>query len=109
MEEQRIPFPDYPVKEQEHDAKKAKNKNIKEVYVMRVNGDWGAIMPRPRHNLIFNADKGVELTKFIENLRKDFKEFGWKARFHNVMNYGIECKIAEYQHPIRKERNNGRD
>ena len=109
MEEQRIPFPDYPPHEQEKDVKRAEKENIKEVYVMRVNGDWGAVMPRKRHNFIINADTGVELLEFIKNVKEELLEFGIKPRFHCVKNFGIECKIAEYQHLIIKERNNGRD
>lgn len=36
-------------------------KRPKDIYVMRVNGDWGAILPRQRHNVIFNADKDVSI------------------------------------------------
>ena len=75
---------------------------------MRVNGDWGAVMPRKRHNVIFNADKGVDLTEFVQNVRADLVEMGIKANFRCVQNFGIECKIAEQQRIIR-ELNNGRD
>lgn len=98
MKEQRINFPDYSAEEQDRDAKKAEKKNIKEIYVMRVNGDWGAVMPRARHNVIFNADKGVELVEFITNIKEDLQELGIKPRFHCVKNFGIECKIAEFQY-----------
>lgn len=64
---------------------------------MRVNGDWGAVMPRPRHNVIFNADKGVDLVEFVQNVRDDLLELGIKPRFHCVQNFGIESKIAEHQ------------
>lgn len=62
---------------------------------MRVKGDWGAVMPRPRYNIIFNADKGVELVEFITNVKKDLEELGLHPRFHCVRNYGIQCKILE--------------
>lgn len=68
-----------------------------EIYVMCVNGDWGAVWPRKRHNIIFNADKGVELTEFVTNVKADLEELGLKPRFHCVNNFGIECKIAENQ------------
>lgn len=93
----RIDFPDYPAQEQERDAKASKTFLSQEIYVMRVNGDWGAVWPRKRHNIIFNADKGVELTEFVTNVKADLEELGLKPHFHCVQNFGIECKIAEHQ------------
>lgn len=102
--QQRFPFPDYPAKEQERDARRAERLKSTEVYVMRVNGDWGAVMPRKRHNVIFNADKGVDLAEFVQNVRDDLVELGIKPRFHCVQNFGIECKIAEHQDDFAKLR-----
>ena len=93
----RIDFPDYSAQQQEIDATRAERRQTKDIYVMRVNGDWGAVMPRPRHNVIFNADKGVDLIEFVENVRDDLLELGIKPRFHCVQNFGIESKIAEHQ------------
>lgn len=97
MKEQRLNFSDYPAEEQERDATKAERKHYHDVYVMRVNGDWGAILPRKRHNVIFNADKGVELTEFVKDVKEELLEFGIIPRFHCVRNFGIESKIAEHQ------------
>ena len=93
----RIDFPDYSAQQQEIDATRAERRQTKDIYVMRVNGDWGAVMPRPRHNVIFNADKGVDLIEFVENVRDDLLDLGIKPRFHCVQNFGIESKIAEHQ------------
>lgn len=93
----RIDFPDYSAQQQEIDATRAERRQTKDIYVMRVNGDWGAVMPRPRHNVIFNADKGVDLIEFVENVRNDLVDLGIKPRFHCVQNFGIESKIAEHQ------------
>ena len=93
----RIDFPDYSAQQQEIDATRAERRQTKDIYVMRVNGDWGAVMPRPRHNVIFNADKGVDLIEFVENVRDDLVDLGIKPRFHCVQNFGIESKIAEHQ------------
>lgn len=97
IEEQRIPFPDYTPEEQKRDATKANRKHYHDVYVMRVNGDWGAILPRKRHNVIFNADKGVELTEFVKDVKEELTRLGIKTKFHCVRNFGIESKIAEHQ------------
>lgn len=93
----RIDFPDYSAEQQEQDAKARKMYMSQEIYVMRVNGNWGAVWPRKRHNIIFNADKGVELTDFVTNVKADLEELGLKPHFHCVQNFGIECKIAEHQ------------
>ena len=104
MKEQYLNFADYSDKQQEQDhiANISKKARPSEIYVMRVNGDWGAVLPRKRHNVIFNADKGVELAEFIDNVKADLQELGIKARFHCVQNFGIESKIAENQHDFDK-------
>lgn len=101
MKDERIPFPDYPAKEQEQDERKhaaAVDKAVsREIYIMRVNGDWGAIMPKRRHNYIITADKGVDLTEFVSEVRKDLEKLGLKPHFHCVRNFGIENEIAKIQ------------
>ena len=112
MKQGRLNFSDYSAKEQEQDAQRHEfNKGQyfkREIYVMRVNGDWGAVMPKRRYNVIFNADKGVELVEFVQKVKCDLEELGIKPRFHCVQNFGIESKIAEHQMTIRRL-NNGRD
>lgn len=98
MKQLRLNFSDYSAKEQERDAEKVIRKQSTDIYVMRVNGDWGAVLPRKRHNVIFNADKGVELVEFVQNVKEELLELGIKPRFHCVKNFGIESKISEHQH-----------
>jgi hypothetical protein len=102
--QQRLNFSDYSARQQEIDAARSQRRQTTDVYVMRVNGDWGAVMPRKRHNVVFNADKGVELPEFVQNVRDDLVELGIKPRFHCVQNFGIECKIAEHQDDFAKLR-----
>lgn len=104
MEEQRLDFSDYPAKEQEKDvfSNLSKQNRPQDIYVMRVNGDWGAVLPRKRHNVIFNADKGVELIEFVQNVKEDLQDLGINPRFHCVQNFGIESKIAEHQYDFKK-------
>lgn len=104
MKEGRLDFSDYSAQEQERDmyGSLSKSNRPKDIYVMRVNGDWGAILPRKRHNVIFSADKGVDLIEFINNVKEDLGDLGIKARFHCVRNMGIENKIAENQHEFDK-------
>ena len=104
MKEQRLDFSDYSAKEQEQDAfgNLSKSARPSDIYVMRVNGDWGAVLPRKRHNVIFNADKGVELIEFVQNVKADLADLGLNVRFHCVQNFGIESKIAEHQSDFAK-------
>ena len=99
MKQLRLDFSDYSAKEQERDAMRFRSKHTrpKDIYVMRVNGEWGAVLPRPKHNVIFNADYGVELVEFITNVKADLQAIGLNPRFHCVQNFGIESKIAEHQ------------
>ena len=108
MEQGRLDFSDYPAHEQELDAQRhIANIAKREVYVMRVNGEWGAVLPKRRYNVIFNADAGVELVEFVSKVKADLEELGIKPHFHCVHNFGIESKIAEHQQFIRRL-NNGR-
>ncbi len=106
MKQGQLNFSDYSAKEQEQDAQRHKTQKEqyfkREVYVMRVNGEWGAVMPKRRYNVIFNADAGVELVEFVQKVKADLEELGIKPHFHCVQNFGIESKIAEHQMTIRK-------
>lgn len=108
----RLNFSDYSAKEQKQDEQRhisgIGNKAKREVYVMRVNGEWGAVLPKKRYNVIFNADAGVELVEFVSKVKADLEELGIKPHFHCVQNFGIESKIAEHQQLIRRL-NNDRD
>ena len=112
MKQLRLNFSDYSADEQEVDAMrnraKAEQYFKREVYVMRVNGEWGAVLPKRRYNVIFNADAGVELVEFVQKVKADLEELGIKPHFHCVQNFGVENKIAEQQQFIRRL-NNGRD
>lgn len=110
MKQLRLNFSDYSAEQQERDiyGSLSKSNRPKDIYVMRVNGDWGAILPRQRYNFIFNADKGVELTEFITSVKADLQELGINVRFHCVQNFGIESKIAEHQHLILRGKNDDR-
>lgn len=104
MREQRLNFDDYSTDEQERDANKKERAKYLNAYVMRVNGEWGAILPHKRHNIIITADKGVELADFVKEVKAEFEELGLKIRFHCVQNFGIENEIAKFQHKFVKER-----
>ena len=104
----RIPFPDYPPKEQELDIKRAEMRKEREIYVMKVGGAWGGYMPRPKCSLTFNAERGVELPEFIQTLKEELGEINIKPRFRCIENQGIAEHIKQHQF-IMKGQNNGRN
>lgn len=87
MKELRINFPDYTAEQQEADAKK----NIKELYISRVEGAWHGFIPRKKCSITITADKGVELAEFVQVLKEEYP--GYKMRC--VHNYGIEQKMRD--------------
>ena len=66
---------------------------MKEVYVMKVKGQWCGFMPRPKMSIIFNAQKGVELPEFITDIREELADMGIDVKFRCIVNRGIENHI----------------
>ena len=89
MKELRIDFPDYTAKDQERDALGLK---YNEIYLSKVNGEWGAYMPRKKGDIVMNAGK-VPFIEFVKGIIEDFPNY----RLRCVKNYGIDEKIAFYQ------------
>lgn len=54
----RFSFPDYPVEEQEKDVAKSERLKQTDVYVMRVDGVWGAFIPRKRCSISITGERG---------------------------------------------------
>ena len=106
--EQRLDFPDYPAVEQERDAEKAKRKSFTDVFVIKLNGKIGGVIPRQHHNWIFTSDAGVELRTFYKDVKEDLEALGLKPRFHCVQNFGISEEFSRADF-ILKELKNVRD
>lgn len=68
---------------------------IKEVYVMKVNGQWCGFMPRPKMSIIFNAQKGVDLPEFITDVKEELADMGMDVKFRNIVNRDIENHIIK--------------
>lgn len=103
----RIPFPDYSPEEQRRDAKRYAEKQKKDVYVMRINGVWGAFLPRPKYSMSITGQRGQDLTTFIGDMKQLFEEdYHILPRFRCVVNKGIEDHLIqqiEIQKLLRKE------
>jgi len=97
MKEQqtRIPFSDYPVKEQEKDVAKYERLQEKDVYVMRVDGVWGAFLPRKVCSVSITGKRGQDLTPFINDVKSCLEDFNIKPRFHCIYNKGIEDYLRQ--------------
>lgn len=96
VNQSRFPFPDYPPEEQEKDAKRYAELQKKDVYIMRVNGVWGAFLPRPKHSLSITGERGEELADFITNMKLSFEEdYKILPRFRCVINKGIEDHLIQ--------------
>ena len=100
-EERRFDFSDYSEEQQNLDEmrhrREVENLISRELYIMRVNGDWGIVMPKKYYNHVITADSGVQLGDFINEVRKDLEEVGIKPHFHCIKNFGIETEIAKQQ------------
>ena len=108
MKEQRLPFSDYPVKEQEVDAARAERRKNTDIYMSKVDGIWHALIP-DELDIIINGKIGEDLTKFYERLTKKLdKDFKIKPHFRNIQNSGVDEYIRSKQ-IILKGFRNGRD
>ena len=104
----RLPFSDYPAKQQKCDSEKAERLKKTDVYVSKVDGVWNAIIPR-KYNYVICAHKGEELKEFCENLIISMAEdFKLQPHFRCVRNEGIDAHFRHNQ-AILRSINNGRD
>ena len=67
-------------------------KMIKDIYLMRVDGAWGAVIPSKCLTVV-NAPKSADLIEFYHELKEMFPEH----RMRCVMNKGIADKIRQHQ------------
>lgn len=74
----RIPFPDYDY---------ADEKGKTPIYIEKVNDCWGAYMPRPKCSITFNADRGVKLPEFIQDIKETLDEM--------KIEYVFKCQIRD--------------
>lgn len=101
MTQLRLPFSDYPAKQQERDAERAEQLKKTDVYVSRVDGVWNAIIPR-KYNYVICAHKGEELKEFCENLIISMAEdFKLQPHFRCVRNEGIDAHFIRNQQILR--------
>lgn len=66
---------------------------IKDIYLMKIDGVWGAYMPRKRCSIVVNALPETSLVDFCLSLKEDFPEFRQRC----VINTGIAEKIRSHR------------
>lgn len=107
MKELRIDFPDYSADSQERDAQRYERRSKKDIYIMRVDGVWGAFMPRDKCSISLAGKQGQELASFILEAQDFFtEELKIKPNFHCVLNRGIEHHLRQHiiAHNLLKDR-----
>ena len=99
--QQRLNFPEYSAIEQEIDFNKHQRKQLTDVYVLRINGIWNAVIP-DKHNIFIAGKEREDLPEFYEGIDQKIKSFGIKPRYRCVQNYGLEEKASEYDNEMAK-------
>lgn len=92
----RISFPDYTAENQERDAEKFSEAQKKDVYIVKVNGVYGAFLPRKICPISTNSHLGQSLAEFVQDVDLFFKEeLKIIPRFRCVLNKGIEDHLRQ--------------
>jgi len=97
----RIDFPDYTALNQERDAQRNAEKQKKDVYIVKVKGNYGACMPDGDDYISYGNYEAKDLTSFYKASRAYFEKLGIIPKFHCIHNQGIEDYIL-HQVQIQK-------
>jgi hypothetical protein len=100
IEEQRLPFSDYPAEEQERDAKRAKRlKLIRHAYLMRIDGEWAHfIIGQGGEDIDYYED--MKLPQVVKKLERSKPEYTPKV----IMNEGLENYLRDRRPEFKKRR-----
>ena len=86
----RFDFPDYTAENQERDAQRYEEKLKKDVYIVKVRGEYGAYIPQESLPLSLNSE-GRPFKDFILCIKEFCEErLEFKPRFRCIMNKGVE-------------------
>lgn len=98
IEEQRLPFSDYPAKEQEADIKKSKRlKVIRHAYLMRIDGEWTHFIVSQKGDDIGYYDD-LKLPEVYEKLKRTRPEYTPKV----IQNEGLENYLRDRRPEFKK-------
>ena len=93
MKELRINFPDYTADNQERDVQRFEERQKKDVYIVKVKGNYGAYMPDGEDYISYGNHEAKDLTEFYKHAHKYFEKLRIKPKFHCIHNQGIEDYI----------------
>ena len=94
MKETRIDFPDYTAENQERDAERYKERQRKDVYIVKISGKYGAYFPTEDFGM-HSKDK-EDFTSFIKRVEKfSVEKLEIKPKLHCVLNEGIQKHIQK--------------
>lgn len=94
-EEQRIPFPDYTAENQERDSKKYLERQKKDVYIVKVRGNYGAYLIDGDDNISYNNFEAKNLKDFYTAAKRFYSKLKIEPKFHCILNQGIEDFILQ--------------
>jgi hypothetical protein len=95
IEEQRIPFPDYTPENQERDSKKHLEYQKKDVYIVKVRGNYGAYLIDGDDNISYNNFEAKNLKDFYTAAKMFYSKLKIEPKFHCILNQGIEDFILQ--------------
>lgn len=95
MTETRIDFPDYTAGNQERDSEKYLESQKKDVYIVKIRGNYGAYLSDGDDNICYENFQAKNLTEFYYATEKFFKKIKVKPRYHVLINKGIEEHILQ--------------
>jgi predicted ABC-class ATPase len=94
-EQLRAPFSDYTPENQERDAEKFLEAQKKDVYIVKVKGNYGAYLVDGDDNISYNNFTAKNLKDFYTAAKRFYKKMKIEPKFHCVLNQGIEEHILQ--------------
>lgn len=92
----RFDFPDYTADNQERDISRYETRINKEVYIVKIRGNYGAYLPDGDDNIFYENFKAKNLGDFYGVAKSFFNKIGIKPKFHCILNEGIENHILQH-------------
>jgi hypothetical protein len=95
MKQLRIDFPDYTAENQERDAQRNAEKQKKDVYIVKVKGNYGAYLVDGDDNISYNNFEAKNLKDFYTAAKMFYSKLKIEPKFHCILNQGIEDFILQ--------------
>jgi hypothetical protein len=93
--EPRFNFPDYTAGNQERDSEKYLESQKKDVYIVKIRGNYGAYLSDGNDNICYENFEAKNLKDFYYAAETFFEKIKVKPRYHVLINKGIEEHILQ--------------